>query len=122
MRDWKKFRIFELADKLVLSTYKTSTTWSVDHRYGLTQQLQRAVLSIASNIVEGCSRSSEREFLRFIEISYASSCEAQYQLSVAARLGFDGAEALESDAAILARSINSMLRVSSGSRSPKSEV
>src|SRR5262245_1895710 len=111
MRDWKKLRVFGQADELVLGVYRDSENWPSGHRFGLTQQLQRAVVSVASNIVEGCSRTSEREYLRFLEIAYGSACEAQYQLSVARRLGFPGnVEDLETDAGRLGKALNAMLR------------
>lgn len=111
MRDWKKLRVFEQADALVLAVYRDSERWPATQRFGLTQQLQRAVLSIASNIVEGCSRATERECRRFHEIAYASACEAQYQLSVARRLEFSPAVAsLETDAVSVAKALAAMLR------------
>jgi four helix bundle protein len=111
MRDWKKLRCFELADALVLGVYRDSETWPSAQRFALTQQLQRAVVSVTSNIVEGSSRTSEREYRRFIEVAYASACEAQYQLSVARRLGFSpNVERLEADAGDLARALNGLLR------------
>lgn len=111
MRDWTKLRVFELADGLVLDVYRDSEAWPQAQRFALTQQLQRAVVSVASNIVEGCSRSTEREYLRFIEIAYGSACEAQYQLSVARRLGFSpNVETLETNAKRLGKALNAMLR------------
>lgn len=46
-----------------------------------------------SNIVEGCARRSEADYVHFLDIAYASSREAEYQLSLAVRLGY-----LEADA------------------------
>lgn len=111
MRDWTKLRVFEQADGLVLSIYRDSESWPATHRFSLTQQIQRAAVSVASNIVEGCSRESERECRRFHEMAYASACEAQYQLSIARRLGFSSnAEVLEKDAISLAKALAAMLR------------
>ncbi len=111
MRDWKKLRVFEQADALVLGIYRDSESWPPAQRFALTQQVHRAVLSIASNIVEGCSRDSERECRRFHEMAYASACEVQYQLSVARRLGFSSrVEALETDAISLCKALAAMLR------------
>lgn len=115
MRDWTKYTVFERADRLVVEIYKDSQSWPRAHMYGLTQQVQRAAVSIASNIVEGCSRQSDREFARFIEIAYASACEVQYQLSVAKRVFFDPTEAsnletLERDAVELCKLLGSFHR------------
>jgi four helix bundle protein len=86
MRDYRKLRAFEAADAFVLDVYRVTKWWPEEERYGLTAQVRRAAVSISSNIVEGCSRNSQREFLRFIEIAYGSAREVHYQLSLAARL------------------------------------
>lgn len=86
MRNHRKLRAFELADSLVLDVYKATKSWPSDERFGLTAQIRRAAVSIASNIVEGCGRTTEREYLRFIEIAYSSCREVAYQLSIARRL------------------------------------
>ncbi len=59
--------------------------------YGLTSQMRRAAVSVPSNIVEGCARESQVEFLRFLEIAFASLRELHYQFGLSKRLGyFDG--------------------------------
>lgn len=88
MRDHTKLRAFEFADKLVLEVYPATRRFPRDERFGLSSQLRRAALSIASNIVEGCARNSKADYLRFIDMAYGSAREAQYQLSVAFRLGY----------------------------------
>ena len=88
MRDHRKLRAFQSADELVLSVYRLTTHFPDAERYGLTSQVKRASVSIASNIVEGSLRSSEREYLRFLEIAYGSAGELAYQLDLALRLSF----------------------------------
>ena len=87
-RDHRKLRAFELADSLVLEVYRVTTSFPSDERFGLTSQLRRGAVSIASNIVEGCARRTERDFLQFIIISHGACRELLYQLSIAYRLGF----------------------------------
>ena len=88
MRDHTKLRTFGLADELVILVYKYTAAFPRDEMFGLTSQLRRAAVSAASNIVEGCARDSESEYLRFLDIAYGSAREVQYQLSIARRLGF----------------------------------
>ena len=88
MRDHNKLRAFQLADDLALAIYRHTASFPDAERFGLTSQLRRAAVSVPSNIVEGCAKSSQSDYLRFLEIAYGSSCEVQYQLSLAHRLGF----------------------------------
>ena len=50
--------------------------------------LRRCAVSIPSNIVEGCGRSTPGDYLRFLDIAYGSVCELEYQISLATRLNF----------------------------------
>jgi len=88
MRDPAKLRAFELADQLVISVYGITKRFPRDERFGLTNQLRRAAVSTASNIVEGCTRASQDDYRRFLEIAYGSAQEARYQLGLSRRLGF----------------------------------
>ncbi len=99
MRDHKKLRAFELADELVLSIYKLTANFPVQEQYGLTSQLRRAAVSIASNIVEGAARNGLADYIRFLDMSYGSCREVEYQLSLVDRLGFANATVVEQVAA-----------------------
>jgi len=59
-----------------------------EERYGLSGQMRRAVISISSNIAEGCSRSSTSDYARFVEIASGSLFEVVSQAAVAIRLGY----------------------------------
>ena len=88
MRDHTKLRAFQLADQVALRTYEATRNFPSDERFGLAGQLRRAAVSAPSNIVEGASRSSESDYVRFLEIAYGSLRELNYQFSLAVRLGF----------------------------------
>ena len=88
MRDHTKLRAFQLADQVALAIYKQTRSFPRQEVFGLTSQLRRAAASIASNIVEGSARSSEAEYLHFLDTAYGSAREAAYQVSLAVRLGF----------------------------------
>lgn len=92
MRDHTKLRAFELADTLAIAVYQATAEFPRTEQFGLTSQMRRAAVSIPSNIVEGCARNSEIDYVRFLDIAYGSSRELQYQASLACRLGFLPAE------------------------------
>jgi four helix bundle protein len=88
MRDHRKLRAFELADKLTLAIYVATRSFPKEEQFGLTSQLRRAAVSVASNIVEGCARSSRADYIRFLDIAFGSIREVEYQLSIAERLKY----------------------------------
>lgn len=96
MRDHTKLRAFELADQVALDTYEATKSFPREEQFGLTSQMRRAAVSIASNIVEGCARHSERDYIHFLDIAYGSARELQYQVSLAHRLGLLGENPHES--------------------------
>ena len=88
MRDHTKLRAFELADDVAVLVYKATQTFPREELYGLTSQMRRAAVSVASNIVEGCARESQTEYLRFLEIVFGSLRELHYQVGLSIRLGY----------------------------------
>ncbi|MHB1036377.1 MAG: four helix bundle protein [Pirellulales bacterium] len=113
MRDHRKLRAFELADNLVLSVYSATRTFPRDEQFGLTAQLRRAAISVASNIVEGCARQSQADYVRFLDMAFGSVREAEYQLSIAHRLGYlpdDVAQKLAQQASETAKVLAGLLR------------
>lgn len=67
--------------------YGMTKAFPKEELYGLASQMRRAAVSAASNLVEGSSRNSRVEYLRFLEIAYGSLRELGYQADLAQRLG-----------------------------------
>lgn len=88
MRNFKEYEIWKLGMEIVKEVYLVTEFLPDTEKYGLKSQMQRAAVSIPSNIAEGCSRNSELEFKRFLEIAMGSSFELETQLLLSEQLGF----------------------------------
>ena len=82
-------KIHEYQGKEILPLiYLLTRDFPPQELYGLTAQICRAAISAPSNIVEGCSRESQVEYFRFLEIALGSLRELDYQVQLAVRLGY----------------------------------
>jgi four helix bundle protein len=81
-------RVWQRSHALVLQVYRLSKGFPPDERYGLTSQLQRAVLSVPTNIAEGSKRQTNPEYARFLNIAEGSLAETEYLLMVSRDLGY----------------------------------
>jgi len=88
MRNYKKLEIWELAMHVVANTYKVLDTIPNFDQYSLKSQLRRSAVSILSNIAEGCCRSSNKEFNRFLVIALGYSFELETQLLIAVKVKY----------------------------------
>lgn len=88
MRDFRKLQIWKDVVELVISTYKLAQLLPSTEKFELASQIQRAVVSVSINIAEGCSRNSDIEFKRFLEIAIGSTFELETQLMIAEKLGY----------------------------------
>lgn len=86
MRNFKELIIWKEAIEIVKIIYMLAELLPDNEKYGLKSQICRAAVSIPSNIAEGCSRSSEVEFKRFLEISEGSAFELETQLIIISEL------------------------------------
>jgi four helix bundle protein len=89
---FEKLNVWQKAVGFADRIYEVTRQFPADERFGLTSQMRRASVSISSNIVEGSGRSSNRDFVQFIEITYGSVMEVVSQLQIAFRQSFVAAE------------------------------
>lgn len=79
---------FALADALAVEAYRLTASLPKSEVFGIQAQLRRAAVSAATNIVEGCARTSDREFAYFLGVAAGSAGEARYLMTLASRLGY----------------------------------
>ncbi|MBR6127068.1 four helix bundle protein [bacterium] len=82
MEAWKK------SIELVTKVYKLTKTFPDDEKFGLISQMRRAAVSIPSNIAEGAARNSDKDMLRFLDISLGSVAELETQIIIAENLQY----------------------------------
>jgi four helix bundle protein len=85
---YRELEVWKRSIELSVVTYKLTGEFPSDERFGLTSQLRRASVSIASNIAEGYGRATKGEFKQFVGIARGSALELQTQLVIAKELGF----------------------------------
>ncbi len=90
MRDPKTLKVFEKANELARDVYLFTANFPSEEKFHLVTQIRRAAVSVPSNLVEGCSRASEKDFARFVEIALGSAMECEYQLGLAKYLALAG--------------------------------
>ena len=85
---FEKLEVWNDARNLVKMIYLHTNNFPERERFGLSSQMQRAVVSIVSNIAEGVSRNSVKEKIRFVELAYGSLMELYCQLYVSVDLDY----------------------------------
>ena len=85
---YRKLNVYHKSMELVANIYRLSATFPEEERFGLSNQIQRAVISIPSNIAEGMGRFSNKERIHFLEIANGSLMEVMCQLEAAQLLGY----------------------------------
>jgi four helix bundle protein len=81
-------RVWQGAMEFTVKIYRVTQKFPPHELYGVSSQLRRAAVSIASNIAEGKGRSSDKELLQFLSRARGSLCEIQTQLEIAEQLGY----------------------------------
>jgi four helix bundle protein len=88
VRNYKDLLIWQKGIDLAKEIYKLTSGFPDSEKYGLSNQLRRAAVSIPSNIAEGHSRKSDKEFGHFLRIALGSCAEVDTQLIIAAELDY----------------------------------
>jgi four helix bundle protein len=109
VRSYRQLKAWQLAMDVASDVYKLTASFPKYEVYGLSSQVQRAAVSVPSNIAEGSSRNSTKEFLHHISIAVGSLAEMETQLLLAARLNYGNAQEID-DALARCAEVGKMLR------------
>ena|SRR3989338_3152543 len=112
IRSYKDLTMWQKAKAFAVHLYGATEKFPEEERYGLTSQLRRAGVSIASNIAEGFRRKFPKEKIQFLRIAYGSGAEIETQLEIAKDLKYIDTslcETLESELGEVLKMINVVL-------------
>lgn len=108
MRDFRKLEVYQESLSLVIKVYNLTKDFPNSELYGLTQQIRRCAVSIPSNLAEGSSRDSSKEFSRFIQISLGSAFELETQFKIAEQLNYVSSEPILNQLNKLQKRLNAL--------------
>lgn len=91
-----KLHVWNLAKDLVKDIYNVTKSFPTEEKFGLTSQINRAAISVASNIAEGSGRISFKDQAHFTQLAYGSLMEVACQIEIACDLGFISESVLQS--------------------------
>jgi four helix bundle protein len=92
---FKDLIVWQRAVELSVAVYRATSSFPTSEQFGLSNQLRRASVSVASNIAEGYGKSSRGEYLSFLGHARGSNGEVQTQIVISKKLGFGPPEALQ---------------------------
>jgi four helix bundle protein len=87
-QSFRDLKVWQKAIGLSVSVYEFTGEFPRPELYGLSSQMRRASVSVASNIAEGSARGTQRDFRQFVRLARGSNCELQTQIVIARQLGF----------------------------------
>lgn len=117
MKDYKDLEVWKKSVDLVVDIYKLIKQLPKEETYALSDQIRRSAVSIPSNIAEGASRKSTKEFINFLYIALGSSSELETQLILAREIGYLNNEDLKqilADLIIIRKMIHSLINYLKG--------
>jgi len=103
LKSYKELDAWKLSIELARRIYEITTTFPARETYGLSSQMQRAAVSVPSNIAEGSGRNSRKEFVQFIYLSRGSLLELETQLELSKMLGYIQEDKYSETAKLIAR-------------------
>jgi len=119
MRDFRQLKVWQKAHALTLGIYRATAAFPREEVYGITSQMRRYSASMGANIAEGCGRTGNGDFHRFLNVAVASAAESEYFLLLARDLALIPVKSygtLQEDVLEVQRMLASLLRKVDGAR------
>ena len=110
---WRDLNIWKKSHELVIKIYKVTAKFPKTEIYGLSDQLKRASYSVPANIVEGQSRNTTKEYLKFLYNARGSLEEVRYFLLLSKELEFlpaDKYSELENEYTVVSKMLNGLMK------------
>ena len=95
VESYRDLKVWQRATEMTLASYRLTTGFPKEEMFGLTSQIRRAGVSVASNIAEGYGRGSKGEYKQFLAMARGSNLEVQTQLFLATELGYGNSAQLK---------------------------
>jgi len=112
MKDFRDLQVWQRAHGITLSVYRCTRNFPREETYGMVSQLRRCSSSVAANLAEGCGRSGNPEFGRFLTMAMGSASELEYFLLLARDLEYlnaEGHDAIAHDVGQMRRMLNRLI-------------
>jgi len=108
MHNYDKLKVYKNALDLTEEIYIYSRSFPSEERFGLKSQLRRAIVSVPSNIAEGCGRNTNKDTAHFLSIAIGSAFEVDTQLRLAQRFGYGSSSQLSNKIKLIGMQIVSL--------------
>ena len=111
MSDYKDLEVWKKSVAVVVDVYRLSSSFPDSEKFGLTNQMRRASVSISSNIAEGSARHHAKDFTHFLRIADGSAAELETQLIISVKLGFSSdIEQLMNEIIVIRRMLAALIK------------
>ena len=110
IKSYRDLEVWSLGMEVATRVYRLTGRFPAEERFGLTNQLRRASVSIPSNIAEGHARQHRKEFVQFLHVSLGSLAEIETQLELAVRFGYGRDENLDRTVKLLGRKLGAFIQ------------
>jgi four helix bundle protein len=113
MKSHKDLDVWKKAIDLSAEVYLLTGSFPKEEMYGITSQMRRASVSIASNIAEGAARRTDKDFIHFLHMALGSASELDTQIEIVVRVGFvdnDEIQVLQNKTGVISKMLYGLIR------------